>query len=432
MELTISLGEALDRLSILELKEKYISDASKLAYIAKEKEQYTSLKYEKMRWEYLYTLLVFVNDTIWNLTETIKQHTEIDQTYAIIASQILELNQQRFRLKDLLNRISNSEIQEQKSYATQSIIYTIKEWNDDTLFNIIYYLLHYDNVQLQIVPPLHPHYSAILSYKFPMLPLVSVGGDNHQIVMSEYATSLYQLYKTKLYYQLDTIFYISGGLLGDFVHQLSVVCEYYKKTGRRGVLYISNTGDPFRLGLEKAYNDLKLLILKQEYIDAFYIYNNNFIDYNLSKWRQHIKGNWYNIYSNVYDIPWGKHKWLTVPRNPDYSGKILINVSKYRWTSVDIKSILDKYPRDKLMYIALDDSYSNFNTKTGINIPNKVFTTLDELVSAIESCDLFIGNFSSPLAFTFALHHQTLLLRSHGGDNTFFIDINNHLPFVYG
>ena len=31
----------------------------------------------------------------------------------------------------------------------------------------------------------------------------------------------------------DYITYISGGLLGDFIHQLSVICELYHKTNKK-------------------------------------------------------------------------------------------------------------------------------------------------------------------------------------------------------
>ena len=52
------------------------------------------------------------------------------------------------------------------------------------------------------------------------------------------------------------IIYISGGLLGDFIHQLSVINEKYLETGRKGVLYISTSvGDGFRFGIGRAYSD---------------------------------------------------------------------------------------------------------------------------------------------------------------------------------
>ena len=53
------------------------------------------------------------------------------------------------------------------------------------------------------------------------------------------------------------IIYISGGLLGDFIHQLSVINENYIKLGRKGILYIANNigGDNFTFGLQQTFDD---------------------------------------------------------------------------------------------------------------------------------------------------------------------------------
>jgi len=81
--------------------------------------------------------------------------------------------------------------------------------------------------------------------------------------------------------------YISGGLLGDFIHQLSVVKEIYDKTGRKGILYISNTArpnEPFTFGLEKVYKDTYPFISVQFYIDSYHIHQNQEYDINLSSY----------------------------------------------------------------------------------------------------------------------------------------------------
>ena len=45
-----------------------------------------------------------------------------------------------------------------------------------------------------------------------------------------------------------SVIYISGGLLGDFFHQLSIINENYIKTNKKGILYIADIGDTFRSG----------------------------------------------------------------------------------------------------------------------------------------------------------------------------------------
>ena len=56
------------------------------------------------------------------------------------------------------------------------------------------------------------------------------------------------------------ITYVSGGLLGDFINQLSIIQETYKKTGRKGFLFVSDLGEKFRFGLQKVYDDTKEFI----------------------------------------------------------------------------------------------------------------------------------------------------------------------------
>ena len=58
---------------------------------------------------------------------------------------------------------------------------------------------------------------------------------------------------------METISYLSGGLLGDFIFQLSVILENYIATGKKGILYISNKGEEFRFGLENTYIDTYLM-----------------------------------------------------------------------------------------------------------------------------------------------------------------------------
>ena len=79
-------------------------------------------------------------------------------------------------------------------------------------------------------------------------------------------------------YPISVKYYISGGKLGDFIHQLSVIKYNYDNFGKKGVLYLANIGDNFSLGLERAYNDTKDIILKQDYILDYQLYNNQRVE----------------------------------------------------------------------------------------------------------------------------------------------------------
>ena len=65
---------------------------------------------------------------------------------------------------------------------------------------------------------------------------------------------------------MSCISYITGGRLGDFFQQLSVVYEYYLKTGRKGIIYLDDAlGDKFRFGAAQALEDIREIIALQPY-----------------------------------------------------------------------------------------------------------------------------------------------------------------------
>jgi hypothetical protein len=75
-------------------------------------------------------------------------------------------------------------------------------------------------------------------------------------------------------FSLKPITYICGGFLGDFIQSLSVICENFYETGRKGILYISNHREAFKYSIEDTYNDLYPVIIRQKYVQHFKIYNN--------------------------------------------------------------------------------------------------------------------------------------------------------------
>lgn len=239
---------------------------------------------------------------------------------------------------------------------------------------------------------------------------------------------------------MEYITYVSGGLLGDFIHQLSIIKENYIKYNKKGILYISNIGDNFRLGLQVAYDDTKEFILKQEYIHDYKIHNNEPYDINLSSWRNSPLlpiTSWNNIFGKEYSVEWAKHKWIDVSINDLFVDKIIITYSLNRWNnSYDYNSLFNRFNIDEIMFVGLQDNeYNTFIQNTQLNIPFYKCTTLYELLIAINSCKLFIGNLSSPLAFAYAVHKKSIAIlpdstdRNRIGDRINVIGLDKYLNF---
>jgi hypothetical protein len=122
--LEVSLGDALDKLSILEIKRSRITDPRKLEEVHKE---ILALSTVPKTNTLLYDLLVYINTTIWDLTDTVKSKTEIDIEYAEISRSIFDNNQKRFRVKNMINYSDAGSLKEQKSYQPSQAVLEITD-----------------------------------------------------------------------------------------------------------------------------------------------------------------------------------------------------------------------------------------------------------------------------------------------------------------
>lgn len=212
--------------------------------------------------------------------------------------------------------------------------------------------------------------------------------------------------------------YLSEGKLGDLIHNLSVINEIFYKTGRKGILYISDNHDKFEYGLVNTYNDTKNVISSQRYIKTYKIYENEPFDINLNVWRNNplsYRQNFYNTYKQTYNIEWGKHKWIKIPLiNYALKDKVLINISSQRFKNIDYNEFKTKYGGENLIFICFDKSqYTYFVNKTNMNIKCMQVKNFDELCLAINSCKLFIGSQSMPLALTNSLFIDSIILQNN-------------------
>jgi hypothetical protein len=115
IRLPVSIGEALDKLTILDIKVKKIQDPAKKAHCQTE--------FDLLRGElepymeshaFYYTRLRDVNLAIWEMQDTIRARPDPQKCV-----EILDKNDMRFRIKDVINQSVQSYIREQKGYAVR-------------------------------------------------------------------------------------------------------------------------------------------------------------------------------------------------------------------------------------------------------------------------------------------------------------------------
>jgi hypothetical protein len=151
MIVEVSIGEAVDKYSILELKIKKIDDLEKKIEIEKELVALNKCKEYISLYPFFYTLLIYVNELIWDKTNIVKQIKYTNSEFAVLTNEIFDLNQKRFRIKNWFNLLTTSNIKEQKSYATTYCEIIIDKENDIYEKNpeINYLLLEYDIVNFR-------------------------------------------------------------------------------------------------------------------------------------------------------------------------------------------------------------------------------------------------------------------------------------------
>ena len=120
ISISVSVGEAIDKLSILIIKEKFIQNKNQLKFIEDEIiELRKALSVISNYSEYLQEL-IDVNTILWHCNEERKeliQNKIFDAVYHSLTITESTVNDQRYIIKNNINKYFNSELQEQKSYV---------------------------------------------------------------------------------------------------------------------------------------------------------------------------------------------------------------------------------------------------------------------------------------------------------------------------
>jgi len=119
----ISLGELLDKISILEIKNKKILNESKILNIKKELNSLNKvldeLNINLSESNTLYNKLYKINLTLWEVEDSIRvleKNEDFGEKFIELARAVYITNDQRFEVKNDINKLFNSEYVEEKSY----------------------------------------------------------------------------------------------------------------------------------------------------------------------------------------------------------------------------------------------------------------------------------------------------------------------------
>ena len=392
----VSVGELVDKYSILEIKMRNICSPAKLAEVQREMNSINLCKKYIRAHLNFYKQLVYINQQIWDFTNEIKQMDTGGERYAAIASDIFSFNQKRFRLKKYFNDLNDSSLKEQKSYAETSCRVVARNMVDH-LETVGFLCIEYDAVYTD-----DERVKQVM--KNPNLYFITSFCEVDTTI--DLDTNVFEIPEPFRVYQ--PIYYKASGLLGDFIQQLSVVCENFYRTGKKGIVYMTEDKSKFRRGVESTFRDIDSIVKSQYYIeDLRYNESPPRCDVHLSRWRNSPKmytASWCEIFAEEFGgIEFGKHKWIECATLPEWKSKVVVHTTQYRFPrNVDFDAIILEHGAENVVYLDLDH-------ESGEGTKRYKPASFDELCQIIKSCKLFVGSLSMPLTIAHATHAPRII-----------------------
>jgi hypothetical protein len=118
ISIPVSIGEMIDKLSILQVKKNKVKDKTKLEFIDREFELLYNFSSEYLNNSE--TELVSVNTNLWEIEDKLRvmeKEKNFGDEFVSSARKVYFTNDERFRLKNEINLITESEIREVKEYV---------------------------------------------------------------------------------------------------------------------------------------------------------------------------------------------------------------------------------------------------------------------------------------------------------------------------
>ena len=118
----ISLGELVDKISILIIKQKNITDETKLDHVKKELDFLQKILMNYVQQEEINNYLenlININSKLWNIEDDIRECERkklFDQSFIDLARSVYFTNDERAKVKNDINKTFGSELVEVKSY----------------------------------------------------------------------------------------------------------------------------------------------------------------------------------------------------------------------------------------------------------------------------------------------------------------------------
>jgi uncharacterized protein DUF6165 len=127
IQIDISVGELLDKVTILQIKSERIIDVEKLNNVKKELQvlqgQWELSPYIKINLDDSVDALKKVNEKLWDIEDQIRikeSQQQFDEEFISLARSVYFINDERAEIKRNINKKTGSDLIEEKSYSDYS------------------------------------------------------------------------------------------------------------------------------------------------------------------------------------------------------------------------------------------------------------------------------------------------------------------------
>lgn len=195
-----------------------------------------------------------------------------------------------------------------------------------------------------------------------------------------------------------------SGDLGDIIFSLPTV-----RALGGGLLYLDPCGgekDPFvhpphknKTNLNEAtISSLQHLLLEQDYIEDVRCWRGESVDYNLDKFRQHVKyNNLAKSHLSAFELnrELANDKWLNCEKVSPEKKVVVSRSLKVHGNHSFWEEFFYQYRNDSV-FVGTEFECEVFNKTFGFNIPYQYTETILDLAKVINGAEVFMGNQSLP------------------------------------
>ena len=172
--LPVSLGEAMDKLSILDIKLEKIEDSRRENVKIEYDLLFKMLEKDLEKYNLFYKIMKIINLEIWDMMNLLRDAEEYNHDYMVLCRECMISNDIRFRIKNKINYISNCELKEQKGYKVMRILFDVRDNTEELLKDLIKPIKYYSFLYDEIIILTNKKDEKVFEYEFNYDPTVKI------------------------------------------------------------------------------------------------------------------------------------------------------------------------------------------------------------------------------------------------------------------